>query len=382
MASLKSRCNLCGGLGPSTPEHVIPQWVLHEAEHPVDVENSLWHATIRACKKCNHERGSQFESRAKTVFQRLRGNLPLGPSDVSDLLDWLDFLRVKIWLYSLQFDNETYAFEPKYRAFERVGRTDRIAFVGVADLFQRRVCFLPFRDPVFNALPAFCLLVINGVFFVSASMSGIAARAMHLPFLEEVQMREDGQIVCRLAKPSECPDNQRWIARHCGMSVLCQAIWPKAMLPDDLAHVAPNLILPEGDRSRILYALAGAQRRLGILGAMDTLTIPLIDPVEATSQERALSVLMECRLNLARLMPRGARDDVTGEYEHLLELAHAGLASLQPTLRPEPPVFGQHGFAFSVPGMTAFSSDYAARLCTACWQDDRLSYRTVRGCND
>jgi hypothetical protein len=132
------RCLFCGepftGQGRNF-EHVIPRWLVREADlskrtAPVDFPTKQFSAAMsrmggRACKACN-DTSSHLEGQARIAYAKLRNGDALTPSDGRSLLDWLDKLRVGLWLWTVDVGKDDYGIIPKFRINERMAHKDRI----------------------------------------------------------------------------------------------------------------------------------------------------------------------------------------------------------------------------------------------------------------
>jgi len=132
------RCLFCGkaftGQGHNF-EHVIPRWLVREADllkrtAPVEFPTKKFDAAMsriggRACEKCNGD-SSDLEGRARTAYAKIRDGEDLSPSDGRALLDWMDKIRIGMWLWTLDVGKNDYAIDPKFRINERTAHKDRI----------------------------------------------------------------------------------------------------------------------------------------------------------------------------------------------------------------------------------------------------------------
>ncbi|KYK50583.1 hypothetical protein A1D31_38775 [Bradyrhizobium liaoningense] len=116
-------------------EHVIPRWLVREADlskrtAPIDFPSRQFSAAMsriggRACETCN-EASSDLEGRARVAYANIRDGNELSSSDGRSLLDWLDKLRVGLWLWALDVGKDDYGIIPKFRINERMAHKDRM----------------------------------------------------------------------------------------------------------------------------------------------------------------------------------------------------------------------------------------------------------------
>ena len=132
------RCLFCGepftGQGHNF-EHVIPRWLVQEADlskrtAPIDFPSKKFSAAMsriggRSCETCN-DASSDLEGRARIAYVKIRDGDDLSPSDGRSLLNWLDKIRVGMWLWSLDIGKDDYGITPKFRINDRMAHKDRV----------------------------------------------------------------------------------------------------------------------------------------------------------------------------------------------------------------------------------------------------------------
>jgi hypothetical protein len=109
--SLK-KCLFCGNPFSGQKrnfEHVIPSWLVKEADLSgrttrVQFRSKQFDAAMnrigaKACEACNSA-GSNLEEKTKAAYLKIRDGFTLENADVHALLDWLDKIRVGLWLWS------------------------------------------------------------------------------------------------------------------------------------------------------------------------------------------------------------------------------------------------------------------------------------------
>ena len=79
----------------------------------------------QACEACNSA-SSDLEGRARATYVKIRDGSELSLSDGRTLLDWLDKVRVGLWLWALDVGKDIFTFQPKFQITERNAHEDRI----------------------------------------------------------------------------------------------------------------------------------------------------------------------------------------------------------------------------------------------------------------
>jgi hypothetical protein len=112
IAKMAKTCIFCGRKPQSkTKEHVIPRWLIEMTGDPkrqvsfgtYNLDNkpptvlAFDQFTFPACGQCNRD-FSDLEGRARRVTERLLLRDGLTATDFNCLLDWLDKIRIGMWL--------------------------------------------------------------------------------------------------------------------------------------------------------------------------------------------------------------------------------------------------------------------------------------------
>ncbi len=181
------RCIFCGKTftGQATNfEHVIPQWLVEEADlskrsAPVNFlgrkfDVGLNRLGTKVCEKCNDER-SGLEAAAKGVYLKIRDGIALTQNDGKVLLDWLDKIRIGLWLWANTAAPPEEKLEPKFYINQRLGNADRIAVISRYDNIGRGIMFEGL-DFWFRSAPSAFGFVANNLAFFSYSSEFLLAR--------------------------------------------------------------------------------------------------------------------------------------------------------------------------------------------------------------
>jgi hypothetical protein len=215
----KRFCVFCGERPESkNREHVIPAWLIaltgdknREVGIGLDLTTrpfserrfSFNSFAFPACEACNSA-FAELESKAKGVVETIlsRGRLAAGDWDV--FLDWLDKVRVGLWLAGIYLNKNYQAVSPNFHIEKRVGSSDRLVVVYEleADGWQG-VVWAGTDSPVFHVMPSCMCLTINDFCFVSVSYDFLFAERLGLPFPTARRLRADRRQVVDLVAGSE-----------------------------------------------------------------------------------------------------------------------------------------------------------------------------------
>ena len=120
-------CVFCGKKPTNkNKEHVIPRWLIEytgEINRRINVgfdsnkhelrTFSFNQLTLPACEQCNFEFG-KIEAKVKPIIISLIEKGELVYSDTSLLLDWVDKVRVGLWLLFYTLDNNSMDIGPNF----------------------------------------------------------------------------------------------------------------------------------------------------------------------------------------------------------------------------------------------------------------------------
>jgi len=196
-------CIFCGDKpDKKTKEHIIPQWLIKMTDHTgrktgFGIKNDKpvifpWEQyTFPACKACNEEY-SDLEGRLKSLIERLLANEKVGQSDITDLLDWFDKVRIGIWLGQSLLHGEE--LSPNFYINQRVGISDRLLVIYRSIEEDKGIAFTGTESLAFKYSPSCFSLTINHLTFVSYSSAMLLSKNMGFPFPDKNELYPDGQM--------------------------------------------------------------------------------------------------------------------------------------------------------------------------------------------
>lgn len=202
-------CVFCGKpVVGKTKEHVIPQWLMKMSGDPkrkTSVFSFLPHSDAAryrqmafnslhfpACDSCNNDFG-KLENRAKAVLEKIMAKHPLGQPELVVLLDWLDKVRIGMWLGTMYLDKNHVPVEPKFHISARVGTKDRSVIIVKAKHGQR-LSFFGANSLAFRFMPSCFGFLINNIGLVSISSDFLLCRRLGFPFADGIEAHESGLL--------------------------------------------------------------------------------------------------------------------------------------------------------------------------------------------
>ena len=124
-----------------------------------------------------------MEEKAKIAYEKIRDGTALDKADGRALLDWIDKVRVGLWLWLLQAGKQDFKFEPNFRIDERVAHKDRILLVAKYPPHKdMKGLAIIGADDFFIYVPSVLGIICNNIFFMSISSDFVASR--HLTQME------------------------------------------------------------------------------------------------------------------------------------------------------------------------------------------------------
>lgn len=207
---MKKFCIFCGEKpSDKTKEHVIPQWLIELTGDPkrlINVGND-WnspeyknrqfpfkHFQFPACNDCN-TKYSHLESKTKPiVLKLLEGNsITIDETDV--LLDWMDKVRIGLWLGYYLLDKNKFDINPHMAIDTRVRMWDRVLIIYKAEDQEKGVQFIGVNTPAFQMNPCCFTLVINNLYLFNLSKEFLLLRRVGFPFSKDHKLDKESDRI-------------------------------------------------------------------------------------------------------------------------------------------------------------------------------------------
>lgn len=199
-------CVFCGSPPVNkNREHVLPQWLLSLTGDPSRVVNLgfdykrnkivrfAWNALVMpACESCNTEFAT-LESEVSPLVESLLGRGSLTSIQYSKLLDWLDKVRVGLWLnYHILQGNPT-DIAPSFYVKSRMRSKDRFLAVYPVDEKSKGLNAFGVESLAFHREPAVFGLRINDVLIVNCSSDYLCSSRCGFPYPSKTELKLDGE---------------------------------------------------------------------------------------------------------------------------------------------------------------------------------------------
>jgi hypothetical protein len=192
-------CIFCGDPPEDkSKEHPLPRWLLEMTGDPNRVvchgyrwadgqpfDFSFDSLVFPACSLCN-DRYSAFESAAKTIVESICRKEAATPGDYVHLLDWLDKVRIGLWLGYRYLQRNPYP--PNFTIDSRLGTKDRMVAIYTVGDHQKGLNTWGPESRLFQVKPSVFSLRVNNTIFLNASWDYMCAGRCGYSFPTKVRL--------------------------------------------------------------------------------------------------------------------------------------------------------------------------------------------------
>ena len=211
-------CVFCGeSPEDKNREHVLPTWLIEMTGDPKRMAtfgvdpykrplasrefafNSL---VFPACAGCNSRFG-KLEATVKPIVARLLANGSVSSAELIQLLDWLDKVRVGLWLGYLYLDKNPLGITPTFHIDSRIGRLDRMVAIFKIEGVREGLTFIGPQFRMYQLSPTCFAVRVNEMCLVNASGVSLCSQRLGFPYMEPVRINEDHRLEVSLHIGSE-----------------------------------------------------------------------------------------------------------------------------------------------------------------------------------
>jgi hypothetical protein len=208
----RKSCVFCGN-PPSkkNKEHVIPQWLIKHTGNPsrkarfgisfdpntekfIEPAFAFNRFVFPACEACNSE-FALLEENAKKSILSLMSKEEITTTQMSDLLDWFDKLRVGLWLAMWSHHTNPVAPSPNYYIKQRLGQFDRVLIVEEMKPEHDWLGFTGVSTNTFMFMPSAFALRINNFIFTNISTFSLVSRRLGFPYSKRSFLLPDSDAI-------------------------------------------------------------------------------------------------------------------------------------------------------------------------------------------
>jgi hypothetical protein len=204
-------CIFCGNPPlDKNKEHVLPQWlidltgltkrVVNFGMDPITgkVPRFDWSSFVfPSCRSCN-ESYSILEAEAKLLIERLIARDPIKASDYILLLDWLDKVRVGLWLGYSYLHKNPLQISPTFHIDSRIGQKDRMLAIYTVDTHRKGLNTYGAETLCFQYQPSCFSLNINNIYVLNMSWDFMCSARCGFPFPRNavIDLDNTGMLEC------------------------------------------------------------------------------------------------------------------------------------------------------------------------------------------
>lgn len=182
--------------------------------------------TFPACEECNSS-FSDLESRAKRIVTRMLERRPLTFADLTIFMDWLDKVRVGLWLGGIMLNKNCHGVRPSFHIQRRIGSADRfVAIYETDDDKSEGLSWGGTDSPAFHFMPSCFSLTVNRFCFVSVSSDFLFAQRIGFPYPKARYYDETGKHRVSLAPGTEAVS---WPLFDYDFGAACRQVWQPAV---------------------------------------------------------------------------------------------------------------------------------------------------------
>ena len=213
---MEKLCIFCGGKpDKKTKEHVIPRWLIQLTGNPKrkaflgyiknldtgfdEREYAFDQFTFPACDSCNNQY-AELETEAKNIINKLLHDESILAEDISTFLDWLDKVRIGMWLGMRQLDNNFAGISPSFHIGTRISQYDRVLITEKSDGTEKRLNLGGVDTLSFAFTPSAFVLIINNYYFTNISYMFLFSRRIGFPYPKNLYQMPGDKVEATFAK--------------------------------------------------------------------------------------------------------------------------------------------------------------------------------------
>ena len=190
-------------------EHVLPQWLLkltgdpnrivtfgHETDGGKPITFNWTNLTCPSCTKCN-DRYADFEAEIKVLVEKLLNKEELTGNESIKILDWLDKVRIGLWLNYYYLEKNKALINPRLFIDNRLGKKDRFLQIHFLESKKKSVGLNAFGVETFAfQFNQSCFgLRINNILLINGSNDYLVSQSCGFPYPKKMELQENGMIM-------------------------------------------------------------------------------------------------------------------------------------------------------------------------------------------
>ena len=208
-------CIFCGKKPKNkNKEHVLPQWLIELTGDPKrvvnfgpnpttsDIPRFDWSSFVfPSCQRCN-DRYSSLEHEVKGLIIKLVAREPIRAAEYIPVLDWLDKVRVGLWLGYSYLHKNPMGISPNFHIDSRIGQKDRMIAIYTLDTKAEGLNAHAAETLCFQLQPSCFSLKISNIYILNMSWDNMCSARCGFPFPKTAFIDLDGDYPSQL----QCSD--------------------------------------------------------------------------------------------------------------------------------------------------------------------------------
>jgi hypothetical protein len=195
------KCIFCGKKPDNkTNEHIIPKWLIKSTgksnrnaflgkKDGKDIVFPYMKFVFPACKNCNNKY-SDLEGSVKSAVDKIQEEKPITHSEFDKLLDWMDKIRIGLWIGRHQLHRSDYAHN--FFINQRIGKKDRSLILYKIDDLEKGIGIIGTETNIFLNYPSCFGLIINNLMIFNISSDFLLGKGLGFPFPKEIGVDSNG----------------------------------------------------------------------------------------------------------------------------------------------------------------------------------------------
>ncbi len=207
----RRHCVFCGEpAADKNREHILPQWLLKLTGDPSRVVTMgsnpqsgdpirfAWSALVMpACQTCNEAYG-KLEEAVKPIVLSLLDRKPMTSRQAFILLDWLDKVRICLWLHQTILQGNIETINPHLYVGNRIGKKDRLLYLYTLAGKGKGLNAFGIESLIFQHQPSCFALRVDDIILFNASSDYAFSRGCGFWHPERIERHIHGEFAGRL----------------------------------------------------------------------------------------------------------------------------------------------------------------------------------------
>jgi len=142
--------------------------------------------TFPACKLCNSNFGEYVEAPAEIIIGKILEHKSISIIDADNLLDWLDKIRIGLWLGFRQLNKNWNHIVPHYFISSRLSEKDRLLIAYEIKDQNPGLGYIGVHTLAFTCVPACYGIRINNLILINASSDHLFSYNLGFPYPQSI----------------------------------------------------------------------------------------------------------------------------------------------------------------------------------------------------